>query len=187
MAPEMRRDSISNFRQMAKRGREAAVMALFYPDPSGLVRLLLIKRPSYPGVHSDQVAFPGGKREPGDTDLLATALRETQEEVGVTPDAVLHLRPLSPLYIPPSNFTMSPFVGMAHEPPEFRLQASEVADIIEVPLAEVLDEASLGIRKLTTSYATQIEVPVFLFGGQVVWGATAMVLNELKTLLRQSF
>ncbi len=183
----MRREAVTNYRQVARRGREAAVMALFYPDPGGEVRLLLIKRPSYPGVHSDQVAFPGGKRETGDSDLLATALRETREEVGVAPETISYLRPLSPLYIPPSNFTMSPFVGMAHEPPVFRLQPSEVAALIEVPLAEVLDEASLSSRQLSTSYARQIEVPVFLLDGQVVWGATAMVLNELKTLLLQSF
>ena len=187
MAPEARREAITNYRQASLRGREAAVLALFYPDQSGQARLLLIKRPTYPGVHSDQIAFPGGKRESGDPDLLATALRETREEVGVAPESIRYLRRLSPLYIPPSNFTVSPFVGMAQEPPVFRLQPSEVAALVEVPLAEVLDDAARSSRRLSTSYARQVEVPVFLFGDQVVWGATAMVLNELKTLLLQSF
>ncbi len=85
-------------------------MALFYPDTDNLTRFLLILRKKYPGVHSGQVGFPGGRLEPGDQSLLHTALRETEEEVGTPGSNIQVIRPVSELYIPPSNFQVQPFL-----------------------------------------------------------------------------
>jgi 8-oxo-dGTP pyrophosphatase MutT (NUDIX family) len=187
MAPEMRVKELRALPNHPEKAREAGVMALCYPDRDHRAHMLLILRPSYPGVHSNQIAFPGGSREPQDTDLLATALRETQEEVGVPQDDIRTIRSLTPLFIPPSNYLVNPYLGLSMQLPQFRKQASEVAELIEVPLEQLLDDAFLTQRRLNTSYARDIEVPAFRFGPHVVWGATAMMLNELKALLREVF
>ena len=116
-----------------------------------------------------------------------TAKGETEEEVGVPAGRIQPVRALSKVYIPPSKFEVSPFIGFCERTPVFRKQEDEVADLIEVPLTEVLDDTHLTSRRLTTSYARDIDVPAFHFGGHIVWGATAMMLNEIKTLLRQCF
>lgn len=187
MAPELRISELKALARPPAGYRKAGVLALVYPGADRLARLLLILRNAYPGVHASQIGFPGGQQEPGDRDLLHTALRETEEEVGVPAAAIQPVMALSKVYIPPSNFEVSPFIGLCGHTPEFRRQESEVADLIEVPLAEVLDDARLTRRRLTTSYAADIQVPAFQFGGHIVWGATAMMLNEIKSLLRECF
>ncbi|MDG1572575.1 CoA pyrophosphatase [Robiginitalea sp. M366] len=185
MAPQVRVKELEAMESIPDQARQAGVMALFYPGQDTLARLLLIVRPTYPGVHSGQVAFPGGGREPEDEDLLQTALRETREEVGVPEGDVQCLRPLSPLYIPPSNYTVSPHVGLCTARPNFRPDPEEVAGLIEVPVQELLGPENIVSRPMTTSYAHRIEVPAFTFQGHIVWGATAMILSELRSLLRQ--
>ena len=184
MAPVERLRELEKYQPDLGQARKAGVLALCYPGPDLMARLLLILRPTYPGVHSAQVAFPGGGMEEGDADLLDTALREAREEVGLSPSQVSPIRALTPLYIPPSNFEVSPYLGLASRPQSFVPQPSEVASLIEVPLANLLKEGSLTSRRLATSYAREIEVPAFLLEGHVVWGATAMMLNELKLLLQ---
>ena len=184
LAPQQRLRELEKYRHGPGQARKAGVLALCYPGPDLMARLLLILRPTYPGVHSAQVAFPGGSMEEGDADLLDTALREAREEVGLSPSQVSPIRALTPLYIPPSNFEVSPYLGWASRPQLFVPQPSEVASLIEVPLASLLQEGSLTSRRLSTSYAREIEVPAFLLEGHVVWGATAMMLNELKLLLQ---
>ncbi len=181
---------IAELRALAKKPhnyRRAAVMALFYPGADQRAHLLFILRNVYPGVHSSQVGFPGGQEEKQDRDLLQTALRETEEEVGVPGERIRPIRPLSRVYIPPSNFEVTPYLGICEHTPVFRRQESEVAALIEVPLEEVLSDSCLVTRRLTTSYATDIEVPAFQLRGHIVWGATAMMLNEIKSLLRPVF
>jgi 8-oxo-dGTP pyrophosphatase MutT (NUDIX family) len=187
MAPALRIAELKALATPPEDFRKAGVMAMFYPGPDRLARLLFILRNAYPGVHASQIGFPGGKQEKGDQDLLQTALRETEEEVGVPATRIRPVRALSKVYIPPSKFEVSPFIGICERTPEFRKQDDEVADLIEVPLTEVLDDSHLTSRRLTTSYARDIDVPAFHFGGHIVWGATAMMLNEIKALLRQCF
>ena len=160
-------------------------MALFYPDFRHTTHLLLILRNAYPGVHSNQVGFPGGKMEKHDETLLQTALREAREEVGLKPENVEVVRELTDLYIPPSNFMVTPFLGLGKRPQHFVPDETEVEALVEVPLADYLDDGNLIQQKLSTSYAQNIDVPAFKLNGYVVWGATAMMLSEIRELLRQ--
>jgi 8-oxo-dGTP pyrophosphatase MutT (NUDIX family) len=163
--------------------RKAAVMILFYPK-NEVTHLLLIVRNSYPGVHSSQIAFPGGKVEEIDFDLKQTALRETHEEIGIHPNDIHVIRDFSSIYIPPSNFLVFPFLGISQTELTFTLQEEEVAGIIELPLSTLLDDSIISNKNLETSYSKLIEVPVFQIEEHTVWGATAMILSELKDVLK---
>ncbi len=164
--------------------RKAAVLILFYPDFENNTSFVLIQRKKYQGVHSNQVAFPGGKTEKEDVDLMQTALREAEEEVGIISKEVAIIRSLTEVYIPPSNFMVKPYLGYLTIRPEFRAQPEEVERIIEVTAKEFLDETNVFTQKLSTSYASEIDVPAFKLRGYTVWGATAMMLNEAKELLK---
>jgi 8-oxo-dGTP pyrophosphatase MutT (NUDIX family) len=183
MAPLERIKSLQEPIYSSLTAKKAAVMMLFYPK-DGNTHLVLIKRNSYPGVHSSQIAFPGGKVEEADKDFQETALRETFEEIGVSPDKINVIRNFTPLYIPPSDFLVFPFMGVCFSEIQFVLQQEEVAGIIEVPLKTLLDDAIISSKTLDTSYAKSLVVPVFLFDEHVVWGATAMMLSELKDVLK---
>lgn len=160
-------------------------MALFYPDVDLKTRLLLILRKAYGGVHSNQIAFPGGKLEKRDKDLRETALRETHEEVGVPPNSVEVIKKLSEVYIPPSNFMVQPYMGIYQDPKPFVIQESEVESLVEVYLSDFLDDSNHIEEILSTSYAKNIVVPAYKLNGYTVWGATAMMMSEIKELLRQ--
>ena len=163
----------------------AAVLMLIYPK-DGLAHLALIKRNSY-GVHSSQIAFPGGKYEHYDTDFMQTALRETHEEIGVLPDSIKVIRHFTETFIPPSNFMVYPFLGVSTTNLQFILQEDEVAGIVEMPLEILLNDDNVVSAKIDTSYAKFIDVPAFQFDQHMVWGATAMMLSELKDVLKNVF
>ncbi|MBP6759852.1 MAG: CoA pyrophosphatase, partial [Flavobacterium sp.] len=147
--------------------------------------LVFIVRNSYQGVHSAQIAFPGGKYEPRDQIFENTALRETHEEIGIAPDSIKIMKAFTRLYIPPSNFMVHPFLGISKEELVFVPDSSEVADIIELPLSVFMADDILVSVKLTTSYAENIMVPAFKIEEHIVWGATAMMLSELKEVLKK--
>lgn len=165
--------------------RKSAVMMLFYPK-DGETHLVLTKRNAYPGVHSSQISFPGGKAETEDADLTATALRETFEEVGVEPDKIEVVMPFSEIYIPPSNFLVQPFLGILKNEPKFKPDPKEVTAIIQLPLDTFLDDSIIIPSEMKTSYSQSILVPAFVFEGHVVWGATAMMLSELKETIKMA-
>lgn len=165
--------------------RQAAVLALFYPK-NGEWHLVFIERDSSNpnDRHGGQISFPGGKYEKGDKTLANTALREAQEEVGVDPEKIELLGALTDLYIPVSNFQANPFVGFTSETPTFVPQVSEVRAILEVPFSllqqpEVVQTIDL---QLAQNLILQ-RVPYFNLFGKVVWGATAMMLNELLAIM----
>jgi len=185
MAPENRIEELRDLNTKRKDSKKAGVMALFYPDKNGGTNLLLILRKTYKGVHSNQIAFPGGKAELDDANLMQTALRETQEEVGVPYNDIQVIKALSTIYIPPSNFEVQPFIGLYHDPKPFILQEEEVEKLVEVTLTDFLDDALVFEQYLDTSYAKNIRVPAFKLNGYTVWGATAMMLSEIKELLKQ--
>ena len=185
MAPAVRKKLIKERNTKSENPKKAGVMALFYPNEKQLTSLLLILRKTYEGVHSNQIGFPGGKVENEDLDLMATALRETHEEVGVPPEKVQIIKSLSQIYIPPSNFEVRPFIGLYRKPRPFVLQESEVEALVEVSLIDFMDDSNIFMQKLTTSYAENIDVPAFKLNGYTVWGATAMMLSEIKELVKQ--
>jgi len=111
-------------------------------------------------------------------------LRETEEEIGVARSTVKFICPLSSVYIPPSNYMVFPFLGYCESAPHFIADPREVAGIVELPVKDLLDESRIIIKKMATSYSESIEVPSFEVGDHVVWGATAMMLSELKEVLK---
>ena len=186
MAPLERLLELKRLARKAKTAKKAGVLMLFYPSEEQITRFVLILRKTYKGVHSAQVGFPGGRFEEGDLNFEQTALRETEEEVGVPSENISVIRALTELYIPPSDFFVKPYMGITRQYPNFVPEASEVEAIIEVPLSEFLRDEVRVTKILSTSYADDIEVPAFELQDHVVWGATAMMLNEARQLLIQT-
>lgn len=155
--------------------RIGAVLLLLYEHAGGL-HLVLTRRRDDLSSHSGQISFPGGRRDPAES-LEAAALRETYEEVGVPPAAVVLLGALSPLYIPPSDYEVHPFVGWHVGRPHFTPQVSEVAEVLEVRLVDLLDPATRQVE-VWEMRDYQMDVPFYAVNGHKVWGATAIMLSE---------
>ncbi len=183
MAPIQRLLELKKLAKDKNTAKKAAVLVLFYPSEIGKTNLILILRKTYKGVHSNQVGFPGGKYEEGDNNYQNTALRETEEEVGVPRESVSVLKELTEIYIPPSNFFVQPYFAVTKSTPQFIAQEEEVEALIEVDLDHFMDDAIIISKTLTTSYAIDIEVPAYLINDHVVWGATAMMLSEVREIL----
>jgi 8-oxo-dGTP pyrophosphatase MutT (NUDIX family) len=167
---------------LATTPRLGAVLLLLYCADDEL-HLVLTLRPTYDGIHSGQVSCPGGRHEPPET-LATTALRETEEEIGVPPAAVALLGQLTPLYILPSDYEVHPFVGChAGGRPRFVSHPREVAAVIETPLRLLLDPATRAEEEWELR-GLRMAVPFFLVDGHKVWGATAMMLSEFVERLR---
>ena len=165
--------------------RKGGVLILFYPHGE-TVKTVLIQRPSYEGVHSGQVAFPGGAMEDVDNTLIDTAIREAQEEVGINPQKIEVIGELTQLYIPPSNFLISPVISYTQERPSFVLEEAEVEEIIEVGVHEIMDEEIIQTKNIRVAKDISIEAPYYEIHGRVVWGATAMMISELNEILRKT-
>ncbi|MFZ2284543.1 MAG: CoA pyrophosphatase [Lutibacter sp.] len=183
LAPKFREKYSREF-IVARNAKKAAVLALFYPNTQGETCFLLTLRANYNGTHASQISFPGGKFDDSDDSLKTTALREAQEEVGIQPDDVRIFKQITDVYISPSNFLVTPFLGLLNYTP-ILTKNEEVEDNIEVLLKDLLDENALSTTIVTTSYAKNIPVPCFNLSNFIVWGATAMMLNEIKVLLKE--
>lgn len=162
--------------------RKAAVMMLLYPKDNQLW-MPLIERPVYDGVHSGQMALPGGKVEPEDTDLMHTAIRETFEEIGVKVKPEKMIGRLSDLYIPPSNMMVSPFVGLLEDPPSYIADPLEVASIIDISVQSLRVPENYLLKKIKVYNGNVLNAPSFILEGKTIWGATAMMLSELVILM----
>lgn len=160
--------------------RKSAVLVLFFQGPSGCM-VPFIKRPSYAGVHSAQVSLPGGKWDPSDGDLQTTALRETFEEIGVFPSDVTVFGRLSHLYIPPSDFTVFPFLGYTEKTPLFQPDPREVDRLITCSF-EYLTQKDNRKKMPLKAGSYSVTAPYFDIDNEIVWGATAMILSELLYL-----
>jgi len=182
LAPKVRLQ-YSEEKIKAANPKNAAVLALFYPDEDQNTKFMLTLRASYNGLHSAQISFPGGKSEQSDLNFEHTAKRETFEEVGIKIDDITIIKQMTEAYIPPSNFLVTPFIGYLNFIPNF-IPNNEVDTIIEVKLSDLLDDENITIQNLTTSYMQNIEVPCFKLNNYIVWGATAMILSEIKDLIK---
>lgn len=187
MAPQPRSGQINRW-EVPDQYREASVLLLLYPYLTKVrgvpeLHVVLTRRPEYPGAHSGQISLPGGRRE-GDESLEMTALREAYEEVGLNPAAVEVIGRLSPLYTPPSNFYIYPFIGYSAARPAFQPDAKEVAELIEVPLSVLQNSANHKEEIWHFPNYGERRVPFFDVFGHCVWGATAMILSEFLTLLQ---
>jgi len=163
--------------------RPAAVLVLVYPSGNAHeATTVLIERPVYDGVHSGQIAFPGGRMEPSDKDLYETALREAAEEVNIQPEKVRFIRPLSPVKIPVSAYEVTPFLAYSTRRPELRPQPGEVENIVEVPFSYLLEHPWQTEYRTYDDYRYLIHyIP---YGKYKIWGATAMVIAELRDIFR---
>lgn len=164
--------------------RKAGVMLLLYPD-AGQLWMPLIKRTTYRGVHSDQMALPGGKIDPEDQDITETALRETREEIGVSVarDQVLGI--LSDLYIPPSNIMVTPVVAMISHKPSYQPEPSEVADTFDISLEDLQNQEHRSELEVARFNDTPLEAPAFVIRERIIWGATAMMLSEFLHIIQE--
>jgi 8-oxo-dGTP pyrophosphatase MutT (NUDIX family) len=161
----------------------AAVLILIYPKDRAS-HIVFIRRPSSSVHHKGQIAFPGGRIE-GSESPVEAALREAKEEVGVPPAQVAVAGILTPLYIPPSRYCVTPVIGLAAAAPAFVPFPGEVAEILEVPLAHLLDPAAVR-REMWRLDRGDVSVPFYAFGEHKIWGATAMILSELLAVLRSA-
>lgn len=164
--------------------RKAAVLLLLYQH-KGLVHTVFIQRPKYKGVHSGQISFPGGRAEPDDKDLIETALREAKEEVGIDPSRISVLGTLTPLFIPVSNMLVTPVLGWTDVRPEFKIQTEEVVFLIDGDLAKFLEPSIIKIKQFEVRGEMR-DLKYFDYKGYVIWGATAMMLNELLVIIKRS-
>ncbi len=145
----------------------------------------LIQRPTYDGIHSGQVAFPGGRQENMDRDLFDTALRESYEEVGTSTEKVEVIGALSEFFVAVSNHLILPVVGLYPDVPQFLPDPREVDHVIEAPLSQLLDHTVLKQKEIQASSGYRLISPYFEIENKVVWGATAMILSEFVDVLRE--
>ena len=163
--------------------RESAVLLNLYAH-KGEVFFPLILRPKYDGTHGGQVAFPGGSVEPEDETLTRTALRETQEEIGIKAIDVEVIGELTRVFIPPSNFWVSPYVGFLRYRPDFFPDKREVDRIIEVPLSQLTDNLQIEQRTLNVR-GHRIKTHGFTVDENWIWGATALIIYEFLEVMKQ--
>lgn len=160
--------------------KHSSILILLYQKDKE-IRTVFIKRTASKSVHSRQISFPGGAMEPKDKDYATTAIRECREEIGVNKQIKI-IRKLSDLYVPPSNFIVHPFVGFIKDIGEFKANKSEVDLIFTESINHFLFEQNKDIyyyfNKGKASHA-----PCFISNGYAIWGATAMILNELLHLI----
>jgi 8-oxo-dGTP pyrophosphatase MutT (NUDIX family) len=162
--------------------RKSAVMLLIYQTESGLY-IPLTKRHMYEGKHSGQISLPGGKYEESDESLLNTALRELNEEIGID-DGIEVLGGLTPVYIPVSNFYVEPFVGLYTKSEiNFNSNTREVKELIQLNLDVLKSDAIVESEGIVHGDGYKLKTPYFNVEGNIVWGATAMILNEFKKLI----
>ncbi len=161
--------------------RDSSVLLLFYPK-NGQLYLPFIKRTTGNTSHSGQISLPGGKYEESDENRITTAIRETNEELGVECERIKIMGSLTELYIPVSNFMVLPILGYCEKRPDFNLNEFEVEEIIEMPVSQLL--AAENISEYTIKKNDfNILAPYFDAKGHKVWGATAMILSELRAML----
>lgn len=184
LAPIERVEDLRKQKSSLDAKSSAILITLFKEE--GKTKLIFILRSVYDGVHSGQISFPGGKKDSSDTDLVETALRETKEEVGITIERDDILGKLSNLYIPNSNFIVEPYVAYIENLNEIILDKSEVQEVYKISLNDLLDEKTIQLKEVLFLNKRTISAPCFYINDLKIWGATAMILNELLDIIRSN-
>ena len=183
MAPASRAHELAESKDNVPNAKKSAVMILFFHD-GGVLKMIVIRRSVYVGIHSGQIAFPGGRYEEEDENVQTTALREIEEEIGISADKIEVLGRLSDIYVPPSNFMISIFVGYLAEKPEYKIDEREVDEVIEIPFSDffkpnLVKEKDFYVGSLRAAK----KAPYFDVTNAEIWGASAMVVSELLEML----
>ena len=179
MAPSVR----SHFKT-DKESTKAGVLLLLYPKENDLY-IAFIQRTEYNGPHSGQISFPGGKKEKSDKNIIETALRESQEEVGINPEHVEVIGELTPLHIPISNFIVYPVVGIYNSTPKFKIDPTEVERIIEIKINDFKNPENCNSKEFKYGDLS-FTAPIYNPNNITIWGATAMILCEFLDILRKN-
>tara|TARA_B100000925_G_scaffold97689_1_gene71304 strand:- start:1784 stop:2410 length:627 start_codon:yes stop_codon:yes gene_type:complete len=179
MAPPFRKQLIE---QPIDNPKRAAVVCLFHEGLDFETFFYLIRRSTYHGVHSNQIGFPGGQIDSTDKSPWDAAKRELEEEIGILAKGVTLIKEITPLYIPPSRFLVDCFIGYTDGKTELMIDTNEVQEVIPVSLHELLN-ANGGFSSQVGSNG--VEVPIYTLSDNIVWGATAMMLAEIKSILSQ--
>ena len=168
-----------------KNPKIASTLLLIYPK-NGSLFFCLIQRNEYKGTHSNQISFPGGKNEIGES-IKETALRETKEEIGIDPISINIIGELTQVFVPPSNFLIQPFVGYCDFTPVFKANEREVKRIIEVNVEDLFKKDVIKVKKMSfkkSSGKIKFDVPYLDLNNKIVWGATSVILNEFRKMLQ---
>lgn len=164
--------------------RKSSVLILLYEKDEEL-RTIMIQRPKYDGVHSGQIAFPGGKMEDSDADLTATALRETEEEIGLPGTSIEVIGQLTELYIYPSNFLVQPIVGWLNQEPVTKADPDEVEEILTFPVLSFMKTEARQEREVVVK-DSHFKVPCYVVSEYIIWGATAMIMTEFLEVMESA-
>jgi 8-oxo-dGTP pyrophosphatase MutT (NUDIX family) len=180
----LNRERVTLKQPEANEYKPSAVLVLLYPNEENDTVILLIERPIYEGYHSGQIALPGGKAEPYETDLMETAMREFFEETGCdqTPEVI---GKLSPIFIPVSKFMVQPYIAFLESKPEFSHDENEVSQLLEWKLNDLLNPETIKETTIEVRNGIKFKTPYFDVQRKILWGATAMMLNELKWVLQK--
>lgn len=183
LAPRFRIPEIKDYARR-ENAKKSSVLILLYPYKNSICIVLTVRQ-KYEGVHSGQVSFPGGKFEEIDINLTQTALREANEETGIDISKINVIGTLTELYIPPSNFLVLPVVAYTSERPKFKLDTTEVAKIAEIDFDHILAKQSITEKEIIISDIIKFKAPCFYINNLIIWGATAMILNEFKMIVKE--
>lgn len=176
------REDAAKARSMVPPPKESGVMMMLFPEHNKWHTLFML-RPENQGVHSSQLSFPGGKKEMDDPSIMHTAIREAREEVGVVISESQIIGSLSEVYIPPSHFLVQPFVAILDQQPLWTPNADEVHELIKQPIDFFLTDGIIEMKEVfIPRYEQKLQVPSFNIQGKVLWGATAMMIQEFRML-----
>ena len=180
LIPSGRSNSFNNYK--SKSYKRASVIIFCFQDNSGNISFPLIKRQLYDGAHSGQISLPGGKKDEKDKNLWETAKRELNEELGVDLSYIKKIKKLKSIYIPPSNFLVTPFIAYSKKIPDFKINKREVAELIILKIKDLILFKKV-YQSVTNSYLNNVKVPGYKLNKNFIWGATAMILKEFKHIL----
>ncbi len=184
MSTKARLEEFERYNFNIQSAKKSAVFILFFEEDSK-TKVIFIRRSNYVGIHAGQIAFPGGRFEDKDIELKNTALREVQEEIGIPPNEIELLGRLSDIYLPPSNFNLSVFVGFLTQKPVYQPDSREVAEVIEVDMDNFYAENVIQEKEFfVPSNNYSVVAPYYNVKNAEIWGASAMVMTELMDVIQ---